>query len=301
MVLESVSHPRLTPVPKNKRYFLIFLSFCSLIKSFFHKVSPCYKAQYCIVPHIILNPSPPKPYHSNMSIIFSRLNVLTPEVHDAEAANPSPPNVICTRNLIFPVFPSRNPPDVTQDIDDEDKVSSKSSDGQKKSSTPEWKKCRTCDDLAALQLREKLKSMEAKCTNRFAGFRVNSQVYTTNALITVLSEKVPPGKSKKGRLPLFGTIVKRSKFYPRFWLVNSYDGRSFYVILNLLRLGCQSSPSHKFKRDKSNMLQMDKINKTIKNNKETILTDILLSKAQFMLIYPPMMVFATFSRRNLLG
>ena len=217
-----------------------------------------------------------------MSMVFSRLNVLTPEVHDTEAANPSPPNVIRTRNSIFPGFPTRNPPDVTQDLDDEDKASNDSSDGKKTPSSPEWKKRRTRDDLAALQLREKLKSMEAKRTNRYAGFGVNSQVYTTNALIAPLSEKVPPGKTKKIRLPLFGTIVKRSEFYPRFWLVNFYDGRSFYVTLSVLRLGCKSSPSHKLKRDESNMLQMDKINKTITNDKETILTDILLSKAQFM-------------------
>ena len=143
-------------------------------------------------------------------------------------------------------------------------------------------KHRTHSDLLALQLREQLKSMEAKRTNRFSGFKVDSQIYITNADIAPLSKKVPPGKSKKVCLPLYGTIVKRSEFYPHFWLVKFYDGRSFYVTLNVLCLCSKSSPSHKFKRGEGNMLQVDKIDKTIKNDKETILTDILLSKAQFM-------------------
>ena len=65
--------------------------------------------------------------------------------------------------------------------------------------------------------------MEVVRTNCHSKFKVGSQVYTTNAKISPLSERAPPGKTKKIYLPLFGTIAKQSKYYPCFWLVNFYQ------------------------------------------------------------------------------
>ena len=125
--------------------------------------------------------------------------------------------------------------------------------------------------------------MEQARTNRYSGFGVDSQVWTIHPDIAPLSEEVPPGKHRRVRIPLFGTIVKQSEHYPRFWLVNFYDGRSFYVTLDVLKLKCKASPSFRFVRGKDNMLETTRIDKKIKNDKEVIMTS-LQNKSHFSLL-----------------
>ena len=179
-----------------------------------------------------------------MSQLFSKAHIILPTQHDKEVKKPSALNDIvatCSDKGII------NDDDITITIEDyaiecstkKEKPNAASSS----SSDPDGKKQRTSDDVLATQLKLKLKKMEAAHTNCHAKYKVGAQVYTINAKIALLSNQIPPGRTKKVHLPLFGTIVKRSKFYPRFWLVNFYDGQSWYVTLDVIHLRSKASPS----------------------------------------------------------
>ena len=163
---------------------------------------------------------------------------------------------------------------------DQDESPSTSSKSQSSlSNKPKWNKRRKRDDVLATQLRVKVAKMKQNRTNRLSAFGVDCQVWTIHPDIAPLSKEVPPGKARRVRVPLFGTIVKQSEHYPRFWLVNFYDGRSLYVTLDVLKLKSKASPSFRFVRGQNNMLETKRIDKRIKNDKEIILTNILQSNA----------------------
>ena len=68
--------------------------------------------------------------------------------------------------------------------------------------------------------------------------------------------------------------------YPRFWLVKFYDGQQLYVTAKVIKLVSNTSNTHKIKGDENNMISLDQIDLSIKEDKEVVLTDILLSKVQ---------------------
>ena len=191
-----------------------------------------------------------------MSDRFSQTNVIAESDYESEMTGNSPP------------------PDNTTSS------SSKTGKSTNRRSQRNKSRKRTPEQLElAAKLQTKMMLMKENRTNKhtYTNFRVGIQVSTTDARIAPLSEKAPPGKSKRVRLPLHGTVVKQSEYYPRFWLVNFFDGRSFYVTENVVKFEGGVTPSYRFKRGPGNMLSYKSINKTIKDDSEAILTEILCS------------------------
>ena len=86
---------------KNKRYLLIFLSFCSFHKKLFLQSITLLLLTLSNLSYTNLYNSHHRSHPPTMSMVFSRLHVLPPKVHEKEAANPSPPNVNLPETLFF--------------------------------------------------------------------------------------------------------------------------------------------------------------------------------------------------------
>ena len=151
-----------------------------------------------------------------MSLIFSQTNVLTEEVHDLKAVNPSLENCIQSCRFIPGRIPGSTVAGAGVDADEE---STDSTDAK-----PAWKKRRTRNDVIALQYRHKLKIMEAVRLNRQLTFKEGTNVFTIDPCISQeMEDHVRPGRKYKSRKPLYGKVVKQSPFFPRFWLVHFPD------------------------------------------------------------------------------
>ena len=220
-----------------------------------------------------------------MSLKFRSVNVLTQEVHDSEAKTPSDDNRIkpCP---VLPGFVPGSSPSANADTNIEAKQSNPNTPTPRRSSRSKsknkWFKRRSEDDVLVTQYRNRMSFLTAQRLNRQVSFNEGGQVVTKHPSIAPLSDKPPPGKKNKVRLPTYGTVIKQSEYYPAFWLVKFYDGRSFYVTESAVTFLSKTSPSHKLKRAPDNTLAMQKIDKKVKNDKEKILSDILMSKVQVL-------------------
>ena len=208
-----------------------------------------------------------------MSLVFSRVDVLTIAQHDAECSSPSlfvrpsPPT------FLRPRIDSRH----DNNHDDDLKVGTYSSPDSKKSNQYGWLSKITDRDKDLESVIASARRKEEQHLANECKLKVGYYVYTRHKLIAQLSKRVR--NKRKFRLPMYGTLIRRSIYQPRFWLVKFRNRQTFYCTEKVLSLVDTVSPSHELcvrKHDKK--LSLKKLNYRFTKNQEVFLRLILCSK-----------------------
>ena len=204
-----------------------------------------------------------------MSSIFSRLNVLSPYQHDSECLAPT--------EFIRPATPDYLRPNTKDTADDDPDMFSvpPSSSGVTKVKSSDWLSRITAKQIERNKVHTKNLLAQAAALDKQTKIKVGCFVKTRNKMIAPLSKHVR--NKRKVRTEVFGTVVARSEFQPRFWLVSFKNGKQFYCTDKVLNFVSLTSPTHDLTVDNDNMLRINKV-KQIHLNQERIIKVLLCSR-----------------------
>ena len=180
-----------------------------------------------------------------MSSIFSRLDVLTPSQHDSECLAPT--------KFVRPATPEYLRPNTKDTADnDPEMVNDSPSNSGTKTKSSDWLSRITAKQIVRSQVRAKTLAAQAAALDKQTRIKVGCFAKTRNRMIAPLSKNVR--NKRKVRTEVFGTVVARSEFQPRFWLVNFKHGKQLYCTDKVLNFVSLASPTHDLAVDDNNLL-----------------------------------------------
>ena len=202
-----------------------------------------------------------------MSSVFSRLNVLTQSQHDAECRSPT--------EFIRPAIPDYLRINTKDTSDDDPKMVHQRSLTNSNATDSNWLSRLSTKTMALTKLREKAMALEAAELDKQTKIKIGSFVKTRNRAIAPLSKHAR--NKRKVREEVFGTVIARSVFQPRFWLVKFQNDKTLYCTDKVLMFVSNTSPTHELKGDENNNLNMNNVDMIIVNQEE-IMRVLLCSK-----------------------
>ena len=202
-----------------------------------------------------------------MSLLFSSLNIISQSQHDAEVANPTMP-IPATRPSYLQVL-TRSITQHSVDVTSTTRNSRSSEDWQDRISAAE---------AEATRQRIEWERNEERVLEASSNFRVGAHVYTTNPAVSSLPKKKKSKGKRRRRGKVYGKVVHRSSFQPRFWLVKFNNGKEYYCTSDVVTFVSKEAPNNGLSTDMEGNLTTKPFDYTF-TNKEDIMTSILESKA----------------------
>ena len=202
-----------------------------------------------------------------MSSAFSRLNVLTQSQHDAKCRAPT--------KFIRPATPDYLRINTKDTSGDDPEMVHPCSRTKPSANNSNWLTRLSTKTMALTKLCEKAMALEAAELDKETKIKIGSFVRTRNRAIAPLSKHAR--NKRKVREEVFGTVVARSAFQPRFWLVKFKNNKTLYCTDKVLMFVSNTSPTHELKGDENNNLNMNNVDMIIVNQEE-IMRVLLCSK-----------------------
>ena len=202
-----------------------------------------------------------------MSLVFSRVNIISQSQHDAEVNNPSVPVPKPPRSYLQVLKDSINQED---NVD----ITSVASNSR---SNEGWQDRISAAEAESNRQRTEWERKEQVMLELSSKFHVGAHVYTTNPAVASLPKRKRSKGKRRRRMKVYGKVVKQSQYQPRFWLVKFNNGKEFYCTVNVVHFVSNEAPNNGLGADEDGKLTTVPFDYNF-INKEAIMTNILESK-----------------------